>query len=261
MAIWTPNTPGSLSNILTGDDAQDEAMRSFEHGSTEPATKVPGLLWSCTNSSVLTGLGLSTHALLRWNGSAWQKFLPGFGGVLPTVSGGFMDLGGAVPSNLGAPSNANHAARNGDVLKKDGSVALTGDWDVGARKITNLAAPTNANDAARLADLNAGASGTVVPTGTAFNIALSFRPRWGFCRIKLYNNNNVVHAPIFLPIVNTEVIFTGAGFVDYPNGVGITACDGTGASPLNFTGLRLRWNTGGGGGFGATSQFDYQLFK
>jgi len=127
MGIWTPNTPGSLSDILTGDDAQDEAMRSFEHGSTEPATKVPGLLWSCTNSSVLTGLGLSTHALLRWNGSAWQKFLPGFGGVLPFVAGGFMDLGGAVPSNLGAPSSANHAARNGDVLKKDGSVALTGE--------------------------------------------------------------------------------------------------------------------------------------
>jgi len=214
MGIWTPNTPGSLSDILTGDDAQDEAMRSFEHGSTEPATKVPGLLWSCTNSSVLTGLGLSTHALLRWNGSAWQKFLPGFGGVLPFVAGGFMDLGGAVPSNLGAPSSANHAARNGDVLKKDGSVALT--------------------------------------------VTLSFTPRVGIFTVVLLNSGNTrVVAPLLMLTPNVEYVITPVG--GQP-GIKITPCDGSAASPLNFTGFRVVPNTGGN--FGSSgSSLTYMFFK
>lgn len=260
MGIWTPNTPGSLSDILTGDDAQDEAMRSFEHGSTEPATKVPGLLWSCTNSSVLTGLGLSTHALLRWNGSAWQKFLPGFGGVLPFVAGGFMDLGGAVPSNLGAPSSANHAARNGDVLKKDGSVALTGDWDVGARKITNLAAPTAGSDAARLQDVTqTSAAGTVALTGTgATDVTLSFTPRVGIFTVVLLNSGNTrVVAPLLMLTPNVEYVITPVG--GQP-GIKITPCDGSAASPLNFTGFRVVPNTGGN--FGSSgSSLTYMFFK
>lgn len=257
--IWTPNTPGSLSDILTGDDAQDEAMRSFEHGSTEPATKVPGLLWSCTNSTVLTGLGLATHALLRWNGTAWQSFLPGFGGVLPVVAGGFMDLGGAVPSNLGTPSNASHAARNGDVLKKDGSVALTANWDVGARKITNLAAPTSANDAARLADVTSGiAVGSNVLSGSAVNITLPFVPRVGLFAIRLAGDPSGRSdvAPVFMLTPNTEVIAIVLSASS--TFVGLVACDGTAASPLNFIGLRVVnkgwWGTTG-------SSITYLVFK
>jgi hypothetical protein len=52
----------------------------------------------------------------------------------------------------GLISNADHVAfsakaADADVLKKDGSVALTGNWDVGANKITNLGAPTVGGDA------------------------------------------------------------------------------------------------------------------
>jgi hypothetical protein len=256
MAIWTPNTPGSLSNILTGDDAQDEAMRSFEHGSTEPATKVPGLLWSCTNSSVLTGLGLATHALLRWNGSAWQRFMPGFGGVVAVLSGGFLDLNGAVPTNMGTPTGSSDGARNGDVLKKNGSVALTADWDVGNRKIRNLGQGSGGSDAARLSDIiDANSMGSVALTGTAVDVGLTFAPRAGMFSIKMGTQTRDV-APLLFPTPNVEVVVTPVGS---NSGVRITSCNGAGSVPLNFFGFRVVPNAGGS--FVASSVLTYMVFK
>lgn len=256
MAIWTPNTPGSLSNILTGDDAQDEAMRSFEHGSTEPATKVPGLLWSCTNSSVLMGLKLSTHALLRWNGSAWQRFMPGFDAAVAVLSGGFLDLNGAVPTNMGTPTGSSDGARNGDVLKKNGSVALTADWDVGNRRIRNLARGSVGTDAASLSDIiGANSMGSVALTGTAVDVGLSFSPRAGMFSIKMGTQTRDV-APLLFPTPNVEVVVTPVGS---NSGVRITSCNGAGSVPLNFFGFSVVPNAGGN--FPASSVLTYMVFK
>jgi hypothetical protein len=57
-----------------------------------------------------------------------------------------------------------------ELIKRDGSVVATGDFDFGSHQIKNLAAPTDDNDAVRKADLEAATSGTLVnreqPTGT-----------------------------------------------------------------------------------------------
>ena len=47
------------------------------------------------------------------------------------------------------------------VIKKDGSVAFTGDQSMGNNRLTNLAAPVDPNDAARLADVQAAAAGII----------------------------------------------------------------------------------------------------
>lgn len=46
-----------------------------------------------------------------------------------------------------------------ELLKRDGSVAATGDFNLGSHQIKNLAAPVDANDAIRKADLDAATSG------------------------------------------------------------------------------------------------------
>lgn len=62
-------------------------------------------------------------------------------------------------------------------IKRDGSIAYTGDQSLGGNKLTNLGAPTLANDAVRLVDLQnnqAGLSGKdAVRAATTANITLS----------------------------------------------------------------------------------------
>ncbi|MGV1035331.1 MAG: hypothetical protein ACOYBP_08990 [Microbacteriaceae bacterium] len=59
------------------------------------------------------------------------------------------------------------------LLKRDGSVALTGNLDAGSQRIVNLAAPTNPTDAVRLQDLHNRAQKEVVAAATTANITLS----------------------------------------------------------------------------------------
>ena len=53
-------------------------------------------------------------------------------------------------------------AADADVIKKDGSVAYTGDQSMGSNKITDLAAPTGDNDAARKIDVDTATAGLKV---------------------------------------------------------------------------------------------------
>ncbi|WP_337043870.1 hypothetical protein [Emticicia sp. 17c] len=77
----------------------------------------------------------------------------------------------------GAAIATSKLADGANFIKKDGSVAFTGDLDMGTRKITNLAAPVSANDAARLIDIQntqAGLSGKEsVRVATTVSITLS----------------------------------------------------------------------------------------
>lgn len=49
-----------------------------------------------------------------------------------------------------------------ELIKRDGSVAVTGDFDFGSHQIKNLAAPVDDNDAVRKADLDAVIGGSIV---------------------------------------------------------------------------------------------------
>lgn len=60
-----------------------------------------------------------------------------------------------------------------ELLKRDGSVALTGNLDAGGQRITNLQEPTNANDAARLADVQKLNRKEKVVTISTVNLTLS----------------------------------------------------------------------------------------
>jgi hypothetical protein len=68
-------------------------------------------------------------------------------------------------------------ADGANFLKKDGSVALTGNLDAGSNRITNLAAPVGANDAARKVDVDAAVAGLSVKmscrAATTANVALA----------------------------------------------------------------------------------------
>ena len=68
-------------------------------------------------------------------------------------------------------------ADGAEFVKRDGSVALTGNLSANGNRITNLAAPVSDNDAARLADVQAATAGLVVKVparaATTANIDLS----------------------------------------------------------------------------------------
>jgi hypothetical protein len=69
-------------------------------------------------------------------------------------------------------------AEGAELLKRDGSVVATGDFDLGTNQIKNIGAPVDDNDAVRKADLDAATSGTLVnreqPTGTLNGSNTSF---------------------------------------------------------------------------------------
>jgi len=68
-------------------------------------------------------------------------------------------------------------ADGAEFLKRDGSVALTGNLNANSNKIINLAAPTAANDAARLSDVQAATNGLDVKqscrVATTANLSLA----------------------------------------------------------------------------------------
>ncbi len=206
MGIWTPQNLGDpISLIVQKDDAQDEAIRSFERGGTEPTSKPHGLVWSCTNTSVLSGLGFSGgEALVRWVTTGWALFADATkaqinaGGTVPFAAD--QSMGNHRLTNLQASGGASHAVRQDQVLLLSGTQAMAGDLDMNGNSlladggidldgagVTNLAAPTDAADAATkgYVDSVAPKLGTASLTGSSprtVDIALGFTPG----RIKIW---------------------------------------------------------------------------
>lgn len=118
----------ALSTVVATDDTQDEAMRSMERGSSEPTIKPAGLLWWCSNGTILSSVGVGVPsavqtdgmALLRWNGSAWKYVCPEQ--PLLDAAGkqkwlGTIDANGQQLDNLPFPATDDAPWRKGDVVR------------------------------------------------------------------------------------------------------------------------------------------------
>lgn len=146
----------SISDFASTDDTQDEAVRSFERGATEPTIKVHGLLWWCLNGTILTAVGApggATEALVRWDATAgaWRFFaLPtrqlSAGGEVPMS--GNLAMGNNKVTGLAAAANNGEATRKEQVILRDGSQSMSGDLHLGTHKITNVVDPAADQDAA-----------------------------------------------------------------------------------------------------------------
>jgi hypothetical protein len=162
MPVYTQQTLGTnLSDIVTGDDGQDEAIRCLELGSVEPTVRIPGLLWQCTDSARIATAGGPSGlaiALLRWNGSAWV-YLAALTGRLLSANGATtltanLPCGGFILTGLGAGSANGHGVRYEQaLLRNGGSGGLLANLNANSNRIVGLAAPVDDNDAARKIDV------------------------------------------------------------------------------------------------------------
>lgn len=161
------NLGDSLSAIVSFDDSQDEAIRSFERGNTEPVIKPVGLLWWCTNATILSNAGTPaglTEAWLRWGGAAWAFYAPitpllAASGAVPLT--GTLNANGQKISSLLAGAAAGDAIRKDQALLRDGSQAMTAPLPMGSQKITSLAAGEADTDAVNVSQVASLLDGTV----------------------------------------------------------------------------------------------------
>ncbi len=161
MGIWQPQNLGAnISQIVSADDAQDEAIRALERGGTAPtlATRPHGLLWNSTDATAITAAGGSglLEAILRWDGSAWTLYADPKRAAINrhgTIAyAAHQPMGGFKLTGLAAGTASGDSVRYEQVLLLAGGT-MTGPIAMGGHRITGLGAPTGANDAARLADL------------------------------------------------------------------------------------------------------------
>lgn len=163
----------TLSGFVNQLQVQHECMRTFERGETEPTVKPTGLLWVCTNSTILTAAGAPggiTEAMLQWTGSAWKYILAfttsGGGGVSAILANGTVPFTANQPMGTFKLTGLAAGTGNGDSVRWEQVPHLAdlggGDiqFDCVSKRLVNLAAPVNPSDALRLGDLPA-ASGQV----------------------------------------------------------------------------------------------------
>lgn len=180
----------NLSQFATSIEAQHEAIRSQERGTTEPTIQTAGLQWSSTNTTILNNLtggqigGPWPEAIVRWSGSAWVLVHdPRY----PALNaGGTVKMAAQLPMNgnqivgLGAGSSPGHVPRMDQCLLRDGSFAMTANLNAGGFKIVGLADPTSDGHAATKAyvDANTGApdTGTVTASGSQQTVTLGYQP-------------------------------------------------------------------------------------
>jgi hypothetical protein len=154
MGIWTPQNLGAnISQVVSADDLQDEAIRSHERGSTEPTDKPTGLLWWCTNATVLTSTGATalgiTEAMVRWNGSSWELVADASrivmaNGKIPFTAD--QPMGSRKLTGLSAGSAAGHSVRYEQVMLLSGVNAMAANLAMGGFKITGGAAGNSAGE-------------------------------------------------------------------------------------------------------------------
>lgn len=180
MTVYQQVLLGSnLSQFASSIETQHEAIRSHERGSTEPTIKPAGLIWSCTNGTILNTLtatqvgGPWSEALARWDGSAWV--LQGDPRYPAINAGGTVKMAAALLMNgqqiqgLAAGSSSGHVPRMDQCLLRDGSYAATADLNMGGFAISGLATPTLSGHATRkdYVDAQVAANSGVPDTGVA----------------------------------------------------------------------------------------------
>ena len=194
MATWAPQNLGSnISQIVSADDTQDDAVRSHERGTTTPPYPVRGQLHCKTDHSTLG------EAFMFYNGTTWTVFAdPEAAQVNASGTVAFaanQPMGGFKLTGLAAGSANGDSVRYEQVLllaggTMTGSITLSGSatitgfgaaMNMNSQKITNLAAPVDPGDAARKADVTAAAptAGTFTTTSTSTATAtctLGFSP-------------------------------------------------------------------------------------
>jgi hypothetical protein len=160
MGIYQRQNLGTnISTIVSFDDSQDESMRSYERGSTEPTITPTGLLWDCTDSTLLTSLGLSgvSEAMLRWDGSDWT--VHAIVGTPALAANGKVALTANLPAGGYKVTGLAAGSANGDSVRYEQVLLLAGGTMAGniamvGNRVTGLGAPSSANDAARKTDVD-----------------------------------------------------------------------------------------------------------
>lgn len=164
--------PGTtpLSNLVTLQEAQHDAMRSIERGTTTPPVPVVGQLWIDTTGGVDT---LKQYV----TGGTWITLM-----VLD-VTNSTLGMAGRKVVNIGAASANGHALQYQQGVLRSGLLA---DLPAGGFKVTGLGTPSASGDAATKGYVDAaslmvtGRTAVVddtLPNRKAVVTGLGFQPR------------------------------------------------------------------------------------
>lgn len=147
----------SLSTIVSSDDLQDEAIRTFERGAIVPTIRPTGLLHNSSDTTILAAAGLPAgDGMVRWNGAAWTGLMD-LTRIQINASGTIayaadQPMGSNKFTGLAAGSVAGHSVRYEQVVLVNGANTMTANLNMGSNRITNVAAPVAGTDAMRLED-------------------------------------------------------------------------------------------------------------
>jgi len=181
MSLYQYITLGSSMSVMIGQiEAQHEAMRGFERGTSTPTIQVNGQFWTRTDYPTLG------EAIMRFNGSAFVLFAdPDFaqvnaGGTVAFAAN--QAMGAHKFTGLSAGSSAGDSVRYEQVLLLAGGT-MTGAIAMGTHGITGLPDPTNPQDAATkhyVDGFSPSVTGTFAPpaqtTSGPVTVTLGFQP-------------------------------------------------------------------------------------
>lgn len=264
MATWAPQNLGSnISQIVSADDTQDDAVRSHERGTTTPPYPVRGQLHCKTDHSTLG------EAFMFYNGSTWTVFAdPEAAQVNASGTVAFaanQPMGGFKLTGLAAGSANGDSVRYEQVLllaggTMTGSITLSGSatitgfgaaMNMNSQKITNLAAPSDPSDAARKADVTSAAptasTFTTSTGGTASaTVTLGFQPTHLIITLeRASGGSNILQVQTFGTAASETVGGIGlAGYVAFTftrTGTGFTISFANPNSGSAWNGRVLAW--------------------
>ena len=185
MTTWaSANLGANISQIVSQDDTQDEAVRSHERGTTAPPYPTRGQFWARTDYPTLL-----ESICYRTAADTWTLLMdPDYaqincGGTVAWAAN--QPMGNFKLTGLAAGSANGDSVRYEQVLLKVGGT-MSGAIAMGSNLITGLAAPVSGGDAANktYVDAAAAAVGTVTASATTAgagstqtcSVALGFNP-------------------------------------------------------------------------------------